>query len=52
MSAIPERSWPLLEGLKVFVIDALRPDAPHPAHFSLEQALRSDRPSEARGRRT
>ena len=39
VSAIPERSWPLLEGLDVFVIDALRPGKPHPAHFSVEQAL-------------
>ncbi len=39
VSAIPDRSWPLLEGVKVFVIDALRPGKPHPAHFSLEQAL-------------
>ncbi len=39
VSEIPERSWPLLEGLKVFVIDALRPGKPHPAHFSLEQAI-------------
>ncbi len=39
VSAIPERSWPLLEGLKVFVVDALRPGKPHPAHFSLDQAL-------------
>ncbi|MBN9122725.1 MAG: MBL fold metallo-hydrolase [Planctomycetes bacterium] len=39
VSGIPERSWPLLEGLDVFVIDALRPGKPHPSHFSLEQAL-------------
>ena len=39
VSAIPKRSWPLLEGLDVFVIDALRPDKPHPSHFSLGQAL-------------
>src|SRR5262245_10683237 len=39
VSAIPEQSWPLLEGLDVFVIDALRPGKPHPSHFSLEQAL-------------
>lgn len=39
VSAIPDRSWPLLEGLKVFVIDALRPGKPHPAHFNLEQAI-------------
>ena len=39
VSGIPDRSWPLLEGLDVFVIDALRPGKPHPAHFSLEQAV-------------
>jgi phosphoribosyl 1,2-cyclic phosphate phosphodiesterase len=39
VSSIPDRSWPLLEGLDVFVIDALRPGKPHPSHFSLEQAL-------------
>jgi phosphoribosyl 1,2-cyclic phosphate phosphodiesterase len=39
VSGIPDRSWPLLEGLDVFVIDALRPGKPHPAHFSVEQAL-------------
>src|SRR5882757_5795170 len=39
VSGIPDRSWPLLEGLDVFVIDALRPGKPHPSHFSLEQAL-------------
>jgi phosphoribosyl 1,2-cyclic phosphate phosphodiesterase len=39
VSSIPERSWPLLEGLDVFVVDALRPGKPHPAHFSIEQAL-------------
>jgi phosphoribosyl 1,2-cyclic phosphate phosphodiesterase len=41
VSAIPDRSWPLLEGLDVFVIDALRPGKPHPSHFSLEQALQA-----------
>jgi phosphoribosyl 1,2-cyclic phosphate phosphodiesterase len=39
VSSIPERSWPLLEGLDVFVVDALRPGKPHPSHFSVEQAL-------------
>lgn len=39
VSGIPDRSWPLLEGLDVLVLDALRPGKPHPAHFSLEQAL-------------
>jgi phosphoribosyl 1,2-cyclic phosphate phosphodiesterase len=35
---IPNESWPLLEGLKVLIIDALRPKH-HPAHFSLDEAL-------------
>ncbi len=39
VSAIPDQSWPLLEGLKVFVVDALRPEKPHPSHFCVEQAL-------------
>jgi phosphoribosyl 1,2-cyclic phosphate phosphodiesterase len=39
VSGIPDSSWPLLEGLRVLVIDALRPGKPHPAHFSLGQAL-------------
>lgn len=39
VSGIPERSWPLLEGLDVLVIDALRPDKPHPSHFDVGQAL-------------
>lgn len=39
VSHIPDRSWPLLDGLDVLVLDALRPGRPHPSHFSLEQAL-------------
>ncbi len=35
---IPRESWPRLEGLRVLVLDALRPE-PHPAHFGLDQAL-------------
>jgi phosphoribosyl 1,2-cyclic phosphate phosphodiesterase len=35
---IPKESWELLEGLKVLVLDALR-FKPHPAHFSLNEAL-------------
>jgi phosphoribosyl 1,2-cyclic phosphate phosphodiesterase len=35
---IPEPSWPRLEGLRVLVLDALRPK-PHAAHFGLDEAL-------------
>jgi phosphoribosyl 1,2-cyclic phosphate phosphodiesterase len=38
VSEIPRTSWPRLEGLRVLVLDALRPE-PHPAHFGLDQAL-------------
>jgi phosphoribosyl 1,2-cyclic phosphate phosphodiesterase len=38
VSEIPRASWPRLEGLRVLVLDALRPQ-PHPAHFGLDQAL-------------
>jgi phosphoribosyl 1,2-cyclic phosphate phosphodiesterase len=38
VSRIPPASWPLLEGLRVLVLDALRLK-PHPAHFSVDQAL-------------
>ncbi len=38
VNRIPDASWPLLEGLRVLVLDALRP-RPHPGHFSLEEAL-------------
>jgi phosphoribosyl 1,2-cyclic phosphate phosphodiesterase len=37
-SAIPETSWPLLEGLDVVVLDALRARK-HPTHFSLSEAV-------------
>jgi phosphoribosyl 1,2-cyclic phosphate phosphodiesterase len=38
VSRIPRPSWPLLEGLDVLVLDALRPHT-HPAHFGLDDAL-------------
>ena len=38
VSGIPEASLAMLEGLDVWIVDALRP-APHPGHFNVEQAL-------------
>jgi len=35
---IPDESWPLLSGLEVLVLDALR-RRPHPTHFSVDEAL-------------
>lgn len=39
MSAIPESSLPLLQGLDVMIIDALRPQ-PHPSHANIAASLR------------
>lgn len=38
MNCIPESSLPLLEGLDVLILDALRPQ-PHPTHANLTEAL-------------
>jgi phosphoribosyl 1,2-cyclic phosphate phosphodiesterase len=38
VNLIPSESWPMLRGLRVLVLDALR-YKPHPAHFSLNEAL-------------
>ena len=39
-SAIPDASWPLLDGVRTLVLDALR-DRPHTTHFSVSEALRA-----------
>jgi phosphoribosyl 1,2-cyclic phosphate phosphodiesterase len=38
VNRIPERSWPLLHGLRVLVLDALR-QKPHPGHLSVNEAV-------------
>lgn len=38
VSAVPDESWPLIEGVDVFVVDALR-YRPHVSHFSVDQAI-------------
>jgi phosphoribosyl 1,2-cyclic phosphate phosphodiesterase len=37
-SEIPATSWPLLDGVRTLVLDALR-ERPHPTHFNVAQAL-------------
>jgi phosphoribosyl 1,2-cyclic phosphate phosphodiesterase len=37
-SRIPDESWPLLDGVRTVVLDALR-DRPHPTHFTVAEAL-------------
>ncbi len=37
-SKIPAEAWPLLDGVNLLVVDALR-DKPHPTHFSVAEAL-------------
>ncbi len=38
VNRIPPESWPLLEGVRILVLDALR-FKPHPGHFSINEAL-------------
>jgi phosphoribosyl 1,2-cyclic phosphate phosphodiesterase len=39
---IPSESWPLLEGLDVLILDALRHKS-HPTHFNLDEAVEAAR---------
>jgi phosphoribosyl 1,2-cyclic phosphate phosphodiesterase len=39
ISGLPQASLPLLRGLDLWIVDALRP-MPHPSHFSVKQALK------------
>lgn len=41
-SRIPDESWPLLEGLDLLVLDALR-ERPHPTHFTVAEAIEATR---------
>jgi phosphoribosyl 1,2-cyclic phosphate phosphodiesterase len=41
-SHIPDESWPLLEGLDLLVVGALR-ERTHPTHFSLSEAMEAAR---------
>lgn len=38
VGGLPEASLPLLQGLDLWIVDALRP-MPHPSHFSVKQTL-------------
>jgi phosphoribosyl 1,2-cyclic phosphate phosphodiesterase len=37
-SRIPDASWPLLDGVRIIILDALR-ETTHPTHFNLAEAL-------------
>jgi phosphoribosyl 1,2-cyclic phosphate phosphodiesterase len=37
-NGIPDQAWPLLDGVRTLVLDALR-NRPHPTHFSVAEAL-------------
>ena len=38
VSRIPDETWPLLNGVRVLILDAIR-EEPHPTHFNVAQAL-------------
>ena len=38
VSGVPDESYPVVEGAKIWILDALR-DTPHPTHFSVGDAL-------------
>ena len=38
VSHVPDETWPLLQNLKVLIVDAIR-EEPHPSHFNVAQAL-------------
>lgn len=42
ISAMAEESWPLIEGVELFIVDALR-YRPHVSHFSVDQAIEAAR---------
>jgi phosphoribosyl 1,2-cyclic phosphate phosphodiesterase len=42
VSAIPDATWPLIEGVELLIIDALR-YKPHISHFSVEEAIATAR---------
>ena len=46
---IPDESWPLLDGVRTLVLDALR-HRPHSTHFSVDQARRGGRAPRRRAR--
>jgi len=39
VSRIPDASWPLLAGLDVLILDALRPTRSHNSHLTVEEAI-------------
>ncbi len=41
-SGVPDETWPLLDGLDVLVVGALR-ETPHPTHFSIGEAVEAAR---------